>query len=191
MAIESNTKKVLKKATFGFVLLPAALFVIIVAIGLICSLPKHYARTYGFVSEISTYHNQKGETKHKVFVTYEVDDELYQHVYIDEYSSSWHSGTDLTILYSKDNPRDIATNVREIISFVMFGLGGVLLIVGAADFIFVFAVIKDREPVDTIMESKAADETSPEQEFLDLTEDDNKKKRKKEKSGLVDDPFGK
>ena len=192
MANESNTKKVLKKATFGFVLLPAALFVFIVAIGLICSLPKHYARTYGFVSEITTYHNQKGETKHRVYVTYEVDDEVYQHVYINEYSSSWHSGKDLTILYSKDNPKDIATNVREIISFVMFGFGGVLLIVGAADFIFVFAVIKDREPVDTILESKSAEEAPPEQEFLDLSENDNKKKkRKKDDTGLVDDPFGK
>ena len=56
MAIESNTRKMLKKATFGFVLLPAAIFVFIVAIGLICSLPKHYARTYGFISEIGRAH---------------------------------------------------------------------------------------------------------------------------------------
>ena len=191
MAIESNTRKMLKKATFGFVLLPAAIFVFIVAIGLICSLPKHYARTYGFISEITTYHNQKGETKHRVYVTYEVDDEVYQHVYINEYGSGWHTGKDLTILYSKDNPKDIATNVREIISFVMFGFGGVLLIVGAADFIFVFAVIKDREPVDTIMESRAEDKTPAEQVVLDLSENDKKKKKRKKDDGLVEDPFGK
>ena len=191
--MESNTKKMFKRTTVGWVLLPAAIFVFIVAIGLICSLPKHYARTDGFISEISSYHNQKGELKHKVFVTYEVDGELYEHVYINEYGSDWHTGKDLTILYSKDNPKEIATNVREIISFVMFGFGGLLFVLGAANFIFVFVRIKDTEAVDAIMESgEATDKTQTEQEILNLASDDNKKRRsKKEKSALVDDPFGK
>ena len=189
--MESNTKKTFKKTTVGWVLVPAAIFVFIVAIGLICSLPKHYARTDGFISEISSYHNQKGELKHKVFVTYEVDGELYEHVYINEYGSDWHTGKDLTILYSKDNPKEIATNVREIISFVMFGFGGLLFVLGAANFIFVFARIKDTEAVDVIMESgEASEEAPPEQEILDLSSD-KKRRGKQEKSALVEDPFGK
>lgn len=189
---ESNTKKMFRRTTVGWVLVPAAIFVFIVAIGLICSLPKHYARTDGYICEISRYHNQKGQVKHRVYVTYDVDDELYEHVYINEYSSDWHTGKDLTILYSKDDPKSIATNVREIISFVMFGFGGLLLILGALNFIVELSKIKSTEAVDSIMESGEELKESPlEQEVLDLSSDNKKRRGKKEKSALVDNPFGK
>ncbi|MBQ9276760.1 MAG: hypothetical protein IJ226_04110 [Clostridia bacterium] len=152
--MESNTKKTLKKMTVGWVLVPAAIFVFIVAIGLICSLPKHSAKTTAIISSISTYHNSKGEKKRKVYVDYDVDGESYNHVYLNEYSSDFYEGKEITLLYNAEDPTEIATTTRQITSYVMFGFGGVLLTIGVANFAIELAKIKDREPVDTVLENE-------------------------------------
>ena len=192
MANESNTKKVLKKATFGFVLLPAAIFIFIVAIGLLCSLPKNRVETTAVIREIRQFRETTGKYKHKVYVDYEVDGITYIHVYLNEYVSSWREGDTITLLYNQNDVMDIASTSRQTVSYVMFGLGGALLIAGVANFVIELAKIKEREPVDTILENDLQDDPPPKQEFLDLSENDNKKKkRKKDDGGLVDDPFGK
>ena len=189
--MESNTKKTFKRTTVGWVLVPAAIFVFIVAIGLICSMPKHSAKTMAIISSISEYHNQKGEKKRKVYVDYEVDGVSYDHVYLNEYSSNFYTGKEITLIYDAENPTKIATPARQIVSYVMFGFGSVLLVIGAANFILVLAKIKDTEAVDAIMESgEASEEAPPEQEILDLSSD-KKRRGKQEKSALVEDPFGK
>lgn len=101
--------------------------------------------TEGIISDIETYRewdsdDDRYETKHRAYVTYEVNGQTFSHIKLSYYSSNMYEGKEITLYYDPVNPRKIKVDGEMTVSFIiMLILGGVFAIVG---FIVMFASIR-------------------------------------------------
>ena len=206
----STPKKVARKLVAAWVLIPGAVFMLIVGIVLFATMPRHAVKLSAEITDINYYRNSDGDLKGKVFVDYELDGTDYHHIYLNEYSSSFHEGKIITIYCNSEEPTKIASSARLIAGSVIIAIGLVLLVAGLAEVISNYSKIKVREPIDNILEDFGADqsyqngvshplEESQHQEapsnssdsIYTYTSTKDKKKRRDDSLGLIDDPFGK
>ncbi len=79
------------------------------------------------ISNITSYRDSDGDTRHVVFVTYTVDG--VEHIStINEYSTSMKIGKHMTVYYDPDNPNDVNTG-SKLTPIMFMALGGIFIIV--------------------------------------------------------------
>ena len=75
--------------------------------------------------------DERYETKHTVYVSYEVDGEMYEYVDLSYYTSSMRIGDTVTVYYDPLNPYNIETGAgMKIIFIAMSILGGIFTVAG-------------------------------------------------------------
>ena len=84
----------------------------------------------GVITEI-VYDNVNENSSDDVFVSYEYDGQMYDHVQLNYYSSGMYEGKELTLYVDPDSPRKIETaEGNRTLLIVVFAVGGFLTIVG-------------------------------------------------------------
>lgn len=92
--------------------------------------------TEGIISDIETYrewdsHDDRYETEHRVYVTYEVDGKVFPNVRLSYYSSDMYEGKEITLYYDPINPGNVKVKGEMTVAFiVMLILGAVFAVVG-------------------------------------------------------------
>ena len=97
---------------------------------------KTAIKTEGYISDIETYRewdstDDRYETKHRTYVTYEVDGEIYENIRLSYYSSDMYVGKDITLYYDPLNHGNV--KVKEGMTFTyifMLIFGGIFALVG-------------------------------------------------------------
>lgn len=86
--------------------------------------------TTATITRIDTYHDSDGDTSHKVYVEYQVDDNLLESK-LNTYVSSYYEGKEIDVYYDKNNPSRVQTDGANFLGIIFIVLGGILAIFGA------------------------------------------------------------
>jgi hypothetical protein len=77
---------------------------------------------YATITDIGIYYDSDNEAQHEVYVKYVVDDELYEDVRLNYYSSGMRKEQEVTVWYNPENPWEIRSKEGS-------GFGSLLLII--------------------------------------------------------------
>lgn len=94
---------------------------------------KTAEKTTAVITDIEVsqhWHNGKKDSRHTVYVTYEVDGVQYDNISLGYYSSGMFVGKTINIYYKKNNPGKVKTKGIAVDSIVLGGLGAAFLVVG-------------------------------------------------------------
>ena len=83
------------------------------------------------IVDIVSYRDSDGDVRHEVYVSYVVDDRVYEYVRLNTYTSSMYIGKEVEIFYSPADP-GIAKmkSGSTVLIFVFIGMGGVFAVIG-------------------------------------------------------------
>ena len=87
--------------------------------------------TIGIITQIERYKDIDGDTRHTVFVSYNVNGIEYESK-LNGYSSSFYKGKEIEIYYDKNNPRKIGSASLDLLFLIFPGIGLVFAIIGGA-----------------------------------------------------------
>lgn len=90
---------------------------------------KNYPQTSAVITRIEEEWNAADDSwDHHVFVKYTVDNVAYESE-LDEYSSSFQEGDEITVGYNAENPREVI-GLTQWTLYVFFAVGAVLTLAG-------------------------------------------------------------
>lgn len=91
---------------------------------------KNCEKTTAVISQITSHRESDGDTSHSVYVTYTVEDKLYENVRLSLYSSDMYEGKTIDVYYEPDNPGKIHIKNPVFVYVILLVIGIIFSIVG-------------------------------------------------------------
>lgn len=83
--------------------------------------------TTAVITDMDSYRRGDGNIYYDVFITYEINDEIYE-TKLNEYSSDYYVGKELEIYYKEDQPYDVHTKLPIEIALIICGIFSLIFI---------------------------------------------------------------
>lgn len=105
-------------------------------IGIVCLISgqqfkKTAIKIDGIITEIDTYRDSDGDTRHRTYVTYDYDGTQYDNISLGSYSSGMYEGQTLELLCDPNNPGRVRTTGSNYLLFgIFFGMGLTFMLIG-------------------------------------------------------------
>ncbi len=131
------------KAIFGSVFGGIGIIMLIAAIIVSINTIKFVERaveTQAIITSIETYRDYDDDISHRVYVEYKFNEKDYG-IYLSEYSSSMHEGSEITLLVDPNSPSEAKYSNMTWFLPIMFALFGIVF--GGTGFGFLISLIKD------------------------------------------------
>lgn len=91
--------------------------------------------TSAIITDIDVYHDSDGDSRHTVYVEFNVDNTEYSGT-LNEYNSSMYTGKEVTVYYDPQNPNNFKSSSSKYDGYFVCGFGLIFLLVGTIPLIF-------------------------------------------------------